>query len=94
MRPDAPKRVLFLEYRRALGDISVMELVTVFSAFSPSDADLVRSRLDAAGFHPVITHGLAATSIEGYSLAAGGILVQVPEDEAKDAKEFLAPPAE
>jgi len=69
-----------------------MQLVTVFTAFNPADADLVRSRLDAAEFHPVITHGLSALSIDGYALAAGGILVQVPEDEAEDAREFLAPP--
>jgi hypothetical protein len=30
-------------------------------------------------------------SMDGYALAAGGILVQVPEDEAAEAKEFLAP---
>jgi hypothetical protein len=28
--------------------------------------------------------------MDGYALAAGGILVQVPEAEAADAKEFLA----
>ena len=72
-----------------------MKLVTVFTAFNPAEADLVRSRLDAADFHPVITHGLSALSIDGYALAAGGILVQVPEDEAADAREFLAaPPAD
>jgi hypothetical protein len=67
-----------------------MKLVAVHTAFNPAEADLVRSRLDAAEFHPVITHGLSALSIDGYSLAAGGILVQVPEDEAADAREFLA----
>jgi hypothetical protein len=69
-----------------------MQLVTVHTSFNPAEADLVRSRLDAADFHPIITHGLSALSIDGYSLAAGGILVQVPEDEAADAREFLAPP--
>lgn len=70
-----------------------MQLVTVFQAFSPAEAQLARSRLDAAGFHAVVTHELSALSIEGYSMAAGGILVQVPEVEAADAKEFLnAPP--
>jgi hypothetical protein len=27
--------------------------------------------------------------MDGYALAAGGILVQVPEDQAADAREFL-----
>ena len=68
-----------------------MALVTVFTAFNPADAQLVRSRLDAAQFHPFVSHELSALSMDGYALAAGGILVQVPEAEAADAKEFLAP---
>ena len=67
-----------------------MPLVTVSSAFNPADAQLTRSRLEAAGFHAVVTHELSALSLDGYALAAGGILVQVPADEADDAKEFLA----
>ena len=67
-----------------------MDLITVFRAFNPADAQLVRSRLEAAEFHPVVMHELSALSLDGYALAAGGILVQVPEEEAADAKEFLA----
>jgi Putative prokaryotic signal transducing protein len=67
-----------------------MQLVTVYSAFNPADAHLVRSRLEAAQFHPVVTHELSALSMDGYAMAAGGILVQVPDVEAADAKEFLA----
>jgi hypothetical protein len=67
-----------------------MELTTVFTAFNPAQAHLVRSRLEAAEFHAVVTHELSALSMDGYALAAGGILVQVPNEEAADAKEFLA----
>ena len=67
-----------------------MQLVTVYRAFNPADAHLVRSRLEAAEFHPVVTNELSALSLDGYALAAGGILVQVPDKEAADAKEFLA----
>jgi hypothetical protein len=67
-----------------------MSLATVASAFNPADAQLTRARLEAAGFHAVISHELSALSMDGYALAAGGILVQVPESEAADAKEFLA----
>ena len=70
-----------------------MALVTVYRAFNPADAQLVRARLEAAQFHAVVTHELSALSLDGYALAAGGILVQVPDDEAADAKEFLAAPA-
>ena len=70
-----------------------MELVTVSSAFNPAEAQLCRARLEAAGFHAVVMHELSALSLEGYAAAAGGILVQVPDEEAADAKEFLAAPA-
>ncbi len=66
-----------------------MELRTVHRSFNPADAQLVRSRLEAAKFHPVVTHELSALSLDGYAMAAGGILVQVPDDEAADALEFL-----
>ncbi|HET7626473.1 MAG TPA: DUF2007 domain-containing protein [Verrucomicrobiae bacterium] len=67
-----------------------MNLTTVFTAFNPIDAQLVRSRLEAAQFHAVVMHELSALSIDGYSMAAGGIRVQVPESEAAEAREFLA----
>jgi hypothetical protein len=70
-------------------DLKLMSLVTIQTAFNPADAQLVRSRLDAAGFHPVVAHELSALSLDGYALAAGGILVQVPAEEAEEAKEFL-----
>lgn len=66
-----------------------MQLVTVLTAFNPTDAHLARSRLDAAGFHAVVTNEMSALSIEGYALTAGGIRVQVPETEAEEAKAFL-----
>ena len=69
-----------------------MQLVTVFSAFNPAEAQLVRSRLEAAGFHPFVANELSALSIEGYSMAVGGVRVQVPDNEADEVKEFLAAP--
>ena len=72
---------------------SIMSLVTVFRAFSPVEAQLVRSRLDAANIPAVVNHELAALSMDGYSMATGGILVQVPEEAAVAARELLdAPP--
>ncbi len=64
-------------------------MVTVHRALNPADAQLVRSRLEAAGFHPVVTHELSALSLDGYAMAAGGILVQVPDSEAVEVREFL-----
>jgi hypothetical protein len=70
-----------------------MKLVTIFTAFNPAEAQLVRSQLDAAGFHVSVAHELSALSMDGYALAAGGIRVQVPDAEADEAKEFLNAPA-
>jgi hypothetical protein len=73
-----------------------MNLVTVFSAGNPADAEVVRSRLEAAEFHPVVINETAAFTL-GFFSPAFPVRVQVPEDEAEEAKEFLAsssgPPA-
>lgn len=66
-----------------------MQLVTVYKAFSSADAQLVRGRLEASGFHAVVQHELSSLSMEGYSMAAGGILVQVPESEVDDARALI-----
>jgi hypothetical protein len=69
-----------------------MSPVTIFKAFNPAEAQLVRSRLEAAGFHPFVADELSALSIDGYALTAGGIRIQVPENEVDDAREFLETP--
>jgi hypothetical protein len=66
-----------------------MNPATVYKAFNPADAQLVRSRLEAAGFHAFVADEIAALTMDGYSLAAGGIRVQVPESEFAEAREFL-----
>lgn len=66
-----------------------MQLETVFRTFNPAEAELIRSRLDAAGFLAQVKHGLSALSIDGYSMATGGILVQVPADAVEDAKALI-----
>jgi len=71
-----------------------MRPVTLYKAFNPADAQLVRSRLEAAGFHPFVADEMAALSMDGYALAAGGIRVQLPESEFAAAREFLDTPVE
>jgi hypothetical protein len=71
-----------------------MNSVTIYKALNPADAHLVRSRLEAAGFHAVVTDEIASLTMEGYALAAGGIRVQLPESEYADAREFLDTPVE
>jgi hypothetical protein len=67
-----------------------MNPVTVFRSFNPAEADVVRSRLEAAEFLVTLAHDQAALGLEGGPLAAGGILVQVPEEEAEEARALLA----
>ncbi|HEX4120524.1 MAG TPA: DUF2007 domain-containing protein [Verrucomicrobiae bacterium] len=66
-----------------------MDFVTVYTALNPADADLVRSRLEANDFFVNIKNEIAARNIDGYALAAGGLLVQVPEDQAESARELI-----
>ena len=62
---------------------------TVFSSFNSAEAQLVWSRLDAAGFPAEVANEITSMTMEGYSLAAGGILVQVPDDREAEALLFL-----
>jgi hypothetical protein len=66
-----------------------MQLVTVFTAFNSAEAQLVRSRLEAAGLRAFVADELSALSIEGYAVAAGGIKVQVPDVDAEAAMELI-----
>lgn len=66
-----------------------MQLVTVFKTFSSAEAQLIRSRLEAAGIQAYVAHELAAMGMEGYSLSTGGILVQVPDESAGDARALI-----
>ena len=66
-----------------------MELVTVFRSFSPAEAQLIRSRLDAADIPAEVMNELAALSMDGYSMAAGGVLVQVPENYSAEARALI-----
>jgi hypothetical protein len=65
-------------------------MVTVYTALNPMDAQLIRSRLEAAGLHPEVTHELSALSTEGYAQTAGGIRVEVPAEEVDDARALIA----
>jgi hypothetical protein len=70
-----------------------MNLVAIATSFNLAEAELTRSRLEAAGFHPFIANENFAGWLGGTSTAAQ-LRIEVPEAEAGDAKEFLAAPAE
>ena len=66
-----------------------MILKTVFRALNSAEAQLIRSQLEAANFNVFVADETSALSMEGYILGAGGIRIQVPDGEEKDASEFL-----
>jgi hypothetical protein len=68
-----------------------VKLVTISTSFNLADAQLTRSRLEAAGFHTFIANENAAGWLGGTSTATQ-LRIEVPEDEAADAKEFLETP--
>jgi hypothetical protein len=71
-----------------------MEMVTVVRHLNAASADLDAARLEAAGF-TVLRHSEMSAMTEGYAAIVGGIRIQVPADQAEDARAFLAdePPA-
>jgi hypothetical protein len=68
-----------------------MNFTTISSNFNLAEAELVRSRLAAAGFHPFIANEMAAGWL-GNNSSSTLLRVEVPEGEAVEAKEFLATP--
>jgi len=65
-----------------------MDFVTVSKAVNPGEADLVRSRLEANGFFVNLKSEDEAISF-GYGTPIGGVQVQVPEDQAENARALL-----
>ena len=70
-----------------------MKLITVATNFNLAEAELTRSRLEAAGFHAFIANEMASGWLGGTSTATL-LRIEVPEGEADDAREFLAASAE
>ena len=69
-----------------------MDFATVFTTFNLNEAELACSRLEAAGFHPVVVNEYAVGVFGGGANAISPVSIQVPEAEAADAKEFLEAP--
>ena len=71
------------------GHIARMELRTIYTAFSSAEANLMRGRLEVAGFDAFVHGEFAGMNLEGYTSAAGGIRLQVPEDQAEEARALI-----
>jgi len=61
-----------------------MGFTTVFTTLNSAEAALISARLESAGFEVNVIGELASQS-----LAIGGILVQVEESQAPDARALL-----
>ncbi len=66
-----------------------MDFVTIRTCFNPAEAQLLGSLLRADGFNVYLHSEKSAHSIDGYAMSAGGIRIQVPENEVADAKALL-----
>ncbi len=65
-----------------------MELRTIYNTFNQADADLLRGRLEAAGFDSSIQGEFASVTVGSFS-SAGGIRILVPEDQADEARALI-----
>ena len=65
-----------------------MTFATVFQTFNAAEAELVQSRLEAAGFQASVLNEMSSLTL-GSPIAAGGISVQVPQEQALDARALI-----
>ena len=75
-------RLVFSEPRC---DVVGMEFVTVYTTLNPADAELIRGRLESADFTVNVKNEDVVLGVE----TSGGVLLQVPEEEAEEARALL-----
>jgi hypothetical protein len=63
-----------------------MDLVTVYRTYNPAEAQLIRSRLDAAGLAAEVINENAAQDL---GIGVMNVMVQVPDSEAEEAREII-----
>jgi|GEM_PF-2394518 len=80
---------MFIDSRSRLAQPDPVELESVFETLNVAEAQLIRSRLEAAGLNPQVDPEFDPMSIEGFSLASGGIQIKVPSAQAQDARAIL-----
>lgn len=83
-------RDLLIAHGKRLPQGCAVELETVHETLNASEAQLIRSRLEAAGLDVEVNPEIDPLSIGGFSLPAGGIQIKVPTEQAADARALLA----
>jgi len=74
---------LFLEFPRVQCHVGFMEFVTVYTTLNLADAELIRGELESANFTVNVKNEDAVLGTEA------GVLLQVPEDQADEARALL-----
>ena len=69
---------------------AVVELETVFETLNAAEAQLIRSRLEAAGIETEMDPEFDPLSVGGFSTHNGGIRIKVEPSQAAEAKAILA----
>ncbi|HOO56681.1 MAG TPA: DUF2007 domain-containing protein [bacterium] len=65
------------------------EPVTVYSAWGPAEAQVIKSLLESAGIKSILT-GLAASSVHAFTVdGLGQVKVQVSKEDYEDAKKII-----
>jgi hypothetical protein len=62
-----------------------MEFVTVYTTLNPADAELIRGRLESANLTVNVKNEDVVLGVE----TSGGVLLQVPADQAEEARALL-----
>lgn len=61
----------------------------MFETLNAAEAQLIRSRLEAAGLHPEVDPEIDPLSVGAFSTTTGGVQIKVPSEEAAQAREIL-----
>ena len=80
---------MFIDSRGQLPHPDRVELESVFETLNPAEAQLIRSRLEAAGLTAEVDPEIDPLCIEGFSLPSGGIQIKVPSTQAAEARAIL-----
>ena len=67
-----------------------MEPVTVFHTFNVAQADMICAHLQSSGFEARLIHDYTSVNLPMHTQALGGVLIQVPNDKAEEARAFIA----
>ncbi len=67
-----------------------MEPITVFHTLNVAQADMICAHLQSAGFEARLVNDYANVNLPMATQVMGGVLIQVPNDKAEEARAFIA----